>query len=355
MGPKLVSPVDNDSLRIAEGVPVRFIWERVNYANNYIFNLFLVGREQPLREVSSLNNNSVMIYFDTNTAGRFRWTVQGFSSPTETATGRDGLISQSYFNITSSSSSALGDQISWTVPRIANMQAYYGEVDSPIKLLSPVTGINIPGIQALRYPLSARWTSDVPLRNIQLIVSRTTDPVSDPGALVMDVNDASAVFPSLNEGIWYWIIRAETTELRGVTPGDPFWVNVLPIPPLPAPETIQPPDDSIIDLEQLTRDRNITFRWEEMEEANAYIFSLYMNETTPALLFTVSPQTELFHVLENLSILKDGEYFWQVEAVYINRNGVLEQRGVIVQHPFRIEVQQSPDIQTHRLGTTYGQ
>ena len=353
-GPRIETPAANEVLRVTEGVPIRFGWEQVNYANYFKFNLYLAGRDQPLREVSFISNNSVMVYFDPRTTGRFYWTVQGFITPTEIATGRNGLISQSYFYINPDSFSAQGDQVSWTVPRIANMQSYSGEVESPIKLISPASGINIPGMQALRYPLQARWSSDEPIQNIQLIVSRTTDPLSDPRAIVKSVRGTSAEFPPLGEGIWYWIIRADTYESRGATPGDPFWLNVLAIPQLPAPKSIQPLDQSIVDLEQLTRDRNITFLWDKVDGANAYIFSFFLDGPTPVLIFTEPPQTELSYVFENLSILNDGNYLWQVEAVNSNINGDIDQRGSTVQHPFTIEIQRSSNIQTRRQGTTYG-
>ena len=353
--PQLVAPAENERLIIQDGVAVKFEWNQVNYANYYQFNLFLQGREIPLRGISSLHNDSIYVYFDPNTQGQFTWTIQGFTSPTETTTGRNGLIARGHFGINPDIYSTGTDQISWTIPRIANMQAYAGEVDSPIKLMSPSQGINIPGIQALRSPPEARWVSDVPLMNVQLIVSRTTDPSSDPRSIVRNVNETSVTFPSLSEGVWYWIIRGDTSELRGTTPGDPFWFNVLPIPLLPVPHPVQPESKSIIGLAQLTRDRNITFQWNSVEGANAYIFSLYQDDTTPKLLFTAPPQTALSYIFENLSIFGNGDYFWQIEAVYRDRNGVIEQRGGTGQYPFSIEIQRSANLRTIPQGTLYGQ
>ena len=354
-GPRLISPAENQVLRAAEGVPIRFNWDRVAYANYYTFSLYLAGRELPMREVSSIHNNSVVVYFDARTSGRFIWTVRGFSTPTESTTGRIGLVSQGYFDINPDPGVVQGDQVSWTIPRIANIETYYGEVDSPIKLISPASGTNISGVQALRFPIEAWWASDLPLRNVQLFVSTTPDPSSDPGAYVRDAGGSSVVFPSLGEGIWYWTIRADTDEWQGVTPGNPFWFNVLSIPQFPPPTAIKPADESVIDLNQLTRDRNITFNWDAVDNANAYIFSLYVERNAPVLLYSTPPQTELSFVFDNLPILENGNYFWQVEAVYRNLSGAIEQRGVTVPHSFRIEIQRSSEFQTHSLGVTYGQ
>ena len=353
-GPRLSSPLENERVRIQEGVPTRFSWEPMNYADYYQFSLFLEGRELPLSEISSLQNNSVNVYFDPNTTGQFNWTIQGFTSPTGVSTGRIGLISRGQFSISPDRVSERMDQVSWTIPRIANLQSFAGDVSAPITLVSPRLGINIPGIQAWRSPPQALWTSVALLRNTQLIISRTADPLTDPMAIVKDASGNSAAFPSLGDGIWYWIIRGDTSELRGATPGEPFWFNVLPIPSLSAPMPIQPLDRAI-GIEQLTRDRNITFRWGRVDEANAYIFSLYHNGDPPRLIVSGSPQTTNSYVLEDLSLLNEGEYLWQVEAVFLNVNGVIEQRGRTDQNAFSIEIQRSDSLRTQSQGTLYGQ
>ena len=352
--PVLEFPRENERVRIEEGKAVNFSWARAGYENFYVFTLYLEGRAQPLSEISSLQNNSVMVYFDPATTGQFRWTVQGFKSPTETSTGRAGLISEGIFTIVSQSTSARSNGVAWTIPRIVNIQTRSGAVQSPITLVSPSSGITVPGLQALRTPLEARWTTNEPLKNVQLIVSQLQDPSSDPRAIVKYAGTSSVKFPSLSEGIWYWIIRGDTSDGRGATPGDPFWLKVLPIPLLPAFKPDQPKDNGIIDIVQLTRDRNITFRWEPVDGANAYIFSLFREQNPPALLFSSAPENVNSYVLDNLSILNEGGYLWQVEAVYQNNNGVIEQRGKIEQHRFAIMIQKSTDLQTHTQGTMYG-
>ena len=353
-GPKLVSPSENERLLVKEGEPTRFSWEPLSYANYYQFSLFLEERELPLSEISHLQNNSVNVYFDPNTAGRFSWTIQGFASPTLDATGRRGLITKGRFSVSPQTTSTTGE-ISWRIPRITNVQTFAGEVNSPITLISPASGINIPGLQALRFPLEARWRSGEPLRNVQLIVSRMTDPSSDPVAIVKNVSGTSAVFPSLSDGLWYWMIRGDTQDLRGATPGNPFWFNVLPVTLLPAPRSIEPVSGAVIGIEQLTRDRSIRFRWTMVDDANAYIFSIFQDGDPPKLLFSAPPQITFNHLFDNLALLNEGNYLWQVEAVSRNSNGVIEQRGTTIQTPFTIEIQRSDSLQTLNQGVLYGQ
>ena len=356
--PKLDSPANNERLRIEEGnSSVRFTWERMNYANYYEYNIFQEGRDTPLGEISSLQNNMVVVYFDPRTQGRFYWTVQGFSVPSEISSGRKGLIAESRFSI--SPPAGQTGQVAWTNPRITNMQTIEGTVQAPITLLFPVSGANVPGIQALRSPLEARWSTQESLTNVQLLVSRSTDPLTDPKAIVKDAGSSSASFPSLSEGLWYWIIRGDTQDARGATSANPFWFTVLPIPLLTAPSPIRPEEQSVINLVQLTRDRSIVFSWDTVADANAYIFSLFRSgaaETDPpALLITSAPEDVFTYVLNDLTILNHGNYLWQVEAIHRNDMGTIDQRGRIEQHNFSIDIQRSTDLQTQRQGTMYGQ
>ena len=353
--PALESPWENEKLKAEEGKAVTFAWERLSYASFFCFRLFLQGRELPLSEITSLRNNSVMVYFDANTAGQFFWTVQGFSAPTETATTRSGLIAKGHFSMSPQSSSFQDGMAAWSIPRITNIQSYAGDIQSPIRLVSPASGISIPGIQALRSPMTARWNADGPMRNVQLIVSRIPDPLSDSGAIVRNTNQSSATFPSLSEGIWYWTVTGDTSDQRGVTPGDPFWINVLPVSQLPSPAIIQPEDETIIDIARLTADRRVAFGWDEVPGANVYIFSLFRDVDPPILLASQSTENEPGYVLDNLSILNEGNFLWQVEAIYRNENGVVEQRGTIERHTFSVQIQHSTELQPRIQGTMYGQ
>ncbi|WP_148257709.1 hypothetical protein [Leadbettera azotonutricia] len=354
--PKMIFPGNNENLRVEEGKAIKFTWERAAYADYYTAAIFLEGRNTPLGEIDLLSNNEIDVYFDTRTAGRFRWTVQGFTRPTSDNSGRNGLVGEGRFTISPPPGiAALG--ANWAVPRINNMIVVPGQQAAPITLVSPASGVNIPGINALRSPQEARWTSTDPLMNVQLIVSRNPDPISDPRAIILDAGRSARAmpFPSLTDGIWYWTVRADTSDGRGVGPGSSSWFTVLPIPPLPSPEQTMPANDAVISLAQMTRDRNITFSWNEVEGANAYIFTLFGDGEQPRVLLTNPPDPQPSFILYDLNILDQDNYLWQVEAVYRNRNGVLEQRGIAERHPFAFDIQVSDDIQVNDQGTRYGQ
>lgn len=359
IAPELRTPAENENLHIETGKPVVFSWAKPFYADYFLFRLFLEGRSVPLAEISSLENTSILVSFDPTTTGRFRWTVQGFTSPGGSSNGRSGLIAQGHFSIPSKPGSTWNNEVAWSIPRIENIEIKHGDLFSPITLRSPGSGINIQGMTALHSSLEARWTTNEPIRNAQLIVSSTPNPSTDPRAIVIDATVAPVHFPVLREGIWYWTIRGDTIDMRGATAGEIFWFRVLPIPQLPAPRPLSPGKEAVIGIEQLTRDRKITFTWEEVSEANAYIFSLFRLGSSegalPNLVISTNPEAVLSYVLENLSVLNDGNYYWQVEAVALNESVGIEQRGIIEHNNFTIEIRHSSSMQTQIQGSMYGQ
>jgi len=118
---------------------------------------------------------------------------------------------------------------------------------------------------------------------------------------------------------------------------------------------MQPLNDSVIGIEQLTRDRHIMFHWDEVDGANAYLFSLFRVATPPVRLVSTDPDPVRAYIFDDLQRLSEGDYYWQVEAISVNARGNIEQRGITETHPFRIEIQRSTGFQTQSQGPMYGQ
>jgi len=359
--PAIESPSDYASVQILEGAPLLFSWHRETYADYYQFRLYVEGRDASLCEITLLRDNRLFVHFDPKTVGQFRWTVQAFVSATDESSMRAGMIRTGRFNILGEGLAAQiaqgGAGIGWSIPRIANMQSFSGEVRASITLLEPPTGITLNGLTALRTPPIARWSSDEPLSNTQLIVSHRTDPIGDPRAIVVNAGRSNSVrFPMLESGIWYWTIRADTIGERGVSSGDPFWLNVLPLPLFPAPLGAKPAEGENITLTRLTADKSIVFSWDMVPGASGYIFSLYADTNPPELIYAGEPVNSTTFVLDNLSLLQYDSYKWQVEAVSLTATGALDQRGVIEQHIFSLGIEQSANMQTRtQEGPLYGQ
>ena len=230
----------------------------------------------------------------------------------------------------------------------------YFSIHNPITLLLPRSGVSLSNNPLSPSPVI--WSTELPLQNSRVIFSREPEPAKDPRAIVQYVDQGKTTInlPPLGEGIWYWTVMGETPDGLSVSAAAPLWFTLLSLPPLSSPQYIQPGYNEVITLDQLMAERKITFKWERVLEANAYIFSLYGISEKQDLLFSSSPIPETSFELTDLSILKMDDYIWQVEAVSVNRNETIERRGIIQQQSFTIYVRRSDSLRTRNPGTVYG-
>ena len=230
----------------------------------------------------------------------------------------------------------------------------YFVIRHPITLLLPRTGVSLSNNPLSPSPVI--WSMELPLQNTRIIFSREPEPAKDPRAIVQHVEAGVKTInlPSLGEGIWYWTVLAETSDGKSVSAVAPYWFTLLSLPLLSSPRYLKPGYNEVITLNQLMAERRIRFEWEQVPEANAYIFSLYGVSGKQDLLFSSSPSNDTFFELTDLAILTMDDYIWQVEAVIISRNGTIERRGTIHQQSFMVYIQRSDSLRTINPSTRYG-
>ena len=230
----------------------------------------------------------------------------------------------------------------------------YFTIRNPVTLLLPRSGVSMSNSPLS--PTSVVWSTEFPLQNVKVIFSREPEPAKDPRAIVQHIDQGvtSINLPPLGEGIWYWTILGETPEGLNVSAAAPFWFTLLSLPLLPSPQYLKPSYNEVLTLEQLTDQRKITFEWEQVPEANAYIFSLYGISDKQELLISTSPLPETSFELTDLAILLMDDYIWQVEAVFLSRNGTIERRGVLQQQSFVVYIHRSDNLRTRNPATRYG-
>ena len=299
----------------------RLIWDEAVYAVRY-----MVVMEQKIENLDTyreiLRVNSEQTYLDINVPpGEYRFMVMSYNIL--------GLLDA---------------QTEWD----------YFTVHNPITLLQPRSGVALSNNPLS--PSSVIWSTEMPLQNSRVIFSREPDPTKDPRAIVQYVaQDTKSInLPALGEGIWYWTVLGDTSDGLSVSATVPLWFTLLSMPLLSSPQYIRPGSDEVITLKQLTADRKITFEWETVPEANAYIFSLFGYSDKQELLVFSSPSPETSFELTNLTILKVEKYIWQVEAVYVSRSGTIERRGILLPQTFDLNVQRSGTLRNMNPGTTYG-
>jgi hypothetical protein len=223
-----------------------------------------------------------------------------------------------------------------------------------LTLIAPAQNMVLPGLTALRQPTTFRWNTDEDIVFSRFVLSSNADPVS--GRPLIDIQNPGRTveIPRLAEGTWYWTIEGRSRDGRPITAVSPRQIRVQPVPLLPTPQNRQPAVGYIIGAEQL-RQKNIVFSWSRVEGANSYVLSI-LKDGFPGKqqIFMTEPMAELTYKFEDFSIFEaSGVFYWQVEAVFYNSAGRLEQRGMPGENTFMIDVPRPGRAQL-KSGTHYG-
>jgi len=125
---------------------------------------------------------------------------------------------------------------------------------------------------------------------------------------------------------------------------------------LPEAKNLLPATGQRIQFEDLRRTRRIDFSWSPVDGANAYIYTLYhkSDDGKRRRIIQTDPIKRTKYTLDNLTLLDRGTFVWQVEALNINRNGKIEQRGSITENTFIIDIPLSRAPEIEDIGVLYG-
>jgi hypothetical protein len=223
-----------------------------------------------------------------------------------------------------------------------------------LRLLTPSAGASLAGLAALREQTVFTWEYNGEAARSRFVLSRNANPLQGRPQ-VERLNPGTAVrLDRLEEGNWYWTVEIETPE-GSVVAGEPRQLQVLAIPILPAPANRQPANAHRIGIEELRNNRSIVFSWSAVPGANAYIFTLY-RETAGGReqIIRREPENATRWTLTDLSVLDEGTFIWQVEAVNRGRNNAVEQQGRAGENSFIIDVPPAARIQFEETGVLYG-
>jgi hypothetical protein len=103
-----------------------------------------------------------------------------------------------------------------------------------------------------------------------------------------------------------------------------------PAAPLPAPkkESMGPAPGYLVDLAEVRKNRSVTFTWDAVAGASAYIFTLYKDTASGTPIRTARTTTPSYTI--DISSLDNGNFLWHVEAISGSRRGqVAESRFTI--------------------------
>ena len=287
---------------------------------------FILSRNRNLSgpRIMDLNNPANTVELPALTPGDYYWTIQA-----RDAGGIDiGAERPSWFRV---------------LPPVAEA----------VTLVSPPDGTEVPGLDALRRPGTIRWSSAESARRVRFILSQNAD-LSRP-VLETANPPASVTLPRLAEGDYYWTIRAETEEGIDIS-ARPFLYRVLPLPLLAEAENRRPGNEYIFGAEQLRTNPSIAFAWDRVEGANSYTLTIFKEGAggEREQVHSAGALAAPGYTLRDLSVLDQGRFVWQVEALSRKPDGTVEQHGVVGENRFVVDLPQPRRGQLKESETLYG-
>ena len=192
-----------------------------------------------------------------------------------------------------------------------------------------------------------------------------------------DITFFSADNISLADGIWYWRVKpvfpsvytgegsfsnsscfhiqkrnnvnAETNLQEWLTEQMPYAAinetqNVREMAiaaerALGTPRNLEPARGRRFTTSDLQTQRSINFSWQAVSGANAYLITIYRQSgNRRRQIFISQPLARAGFSLDNLSILDNGTFIWQVEAIKRRADGTIEQRGTAAESVFIMDI-----------------
>jgi hypothetical protein len=167
--------------------------------------------------------------------------------------------------------------------------------------------------------------------------------------------DKSIQVNRLDEGQWYWTVEAQGVNGRASV-AVPRSLTVLSVLPLPAPGNRLPRNGHRFNTEEFRESSAIVFSWQAVPNANAYIFTIYQQTSDGRQqIIRRAPENRLSWTLEDFNRLgRQGTFIWQVEAVTMNRDGEIEQRGTPGENVLIMDIPRAGAVKVNEPGVLYG-
>jgi len=224
-----------------------------------------------------------------------------------------------------------------------------------LRLLLPKQKERLEGLAALKKQTVFTWECSGNVVSSRFVLSMNQNPLQGKPAVEIKNPGRTIRLDNLGEGVWYWNVEARTADGFTVSAPAARQLQVLPIPLLPQPGNITPRAGQRYGLDELRPLKNIVFEWKAVKGANAYTFALYQQtENGRQQIIARDPSAVTSFVLDNLKVLENGVFIWQVEALSIGRNAEIEQHGKVGEYTFVLAFPPPEPVQIEDIGELYG-
>ncbi|MCL2801209.1 MAG: hypothetical protein FWD28_05585 [Treponema sp.] len=120
---------------------------------------------------------------------------------------------------------------------------------------------------------------------------------------------------------------------------------------LPAPRGLVPARGHRFTMNDLYTQRNLSFSWQAVQGANAYILTIYQQiEGRRRQVYQTQALTRTNYVFEDLHLLDRGTFIWQVEPINREQSGLINQRGNRADSSFIMDILLPGAIQAEGTG-----
>ncbi|MCL1993320.1 MAG: hypothetical protein FWG66_10295 [Spirochaetes bacterium] len=335
-GPHLVSPITDSLYRFQWDIPrLRFQWDAIAEAASYIVEVSAFPDFANLQ--INRQTDAVFLVEESLGAGTWHWRVTPVFPPVYEGVG--GYSLPAFFSIEQGFPQGIELPIEEIVP--------------DVYLLSPEPGASLAGLTALRYRTVFLWEFDGEISESRFVLSRSPNPLAGVPAVQVTNPARTVIVNSINEGLWYWTVEVQTPS-GAVVAAAPRQLRVLPIPLLPEPSGRLPTDGHVIGIEDLRVSREILFSWNPVHGANAYVFSLFHDTGGRRELLRTQTLVGTSWLLEDVSVLYPGLFYWHIEAVNRSPGGVIQQRGRVGVNSFTLDVPSPGPVFIDDPGVLYG-
>ncbi len=328
--PVITEPVPGNNIIVRPESTVHYEWKPVHGADYYQFRLYKKSiNTTPVYENVQIINPYVTLDMNDLEENSYIVSIQAFSYEKVNTSRRTGIPGTYTFRV---------------------RKVY------PVTLSTPVENSVIPGETALLHPIIFKWKSKETPYYTRLILTKN-------GKKIVNLkNPRYDQKIQLREvGKYKWTVNAQTFDDNDMSAMNYGSFTVSPVPPLSSPKIESP--DQILDFDYFIQQKAINFKWEPVEDANAYLIKIL--DSKKHLVYTTEIKVPVSangqqsicstcYKFDKLKLLKKGTMYWTLTAEMYIKDNLLFRESKEIEQKIDIEL---PDIKipkSKNKGILYG-
>ncbi len=322
--PVITAPFAGQTVMVSQVRPVKVSWQSVEGADYYTVKLINKTKNIIIEESTAVKDLEASFRMENiaEKSDLFECSVQPVTEATDFSGIKRGTPSYADF-------------------RIRNAE--------PVKLIAPAANAKIDGLKAFREPVILSWQNGMDVPEKSQFILQKLQPAGNFKTLSVVENPSKQVsMADLGEGTYRWTVNASLLDGTLVNAEGYQTFVILPVPELNKPVLTEPSMNFVMDARFLRKNRTLRFRWNAVEGATDYTFSLYKKIPGAAggsgggvkmqHIITEKTGKNTFVNFKDLKLLDAGEFEWQVTAFSYDKKGRQEQHSKVSVSNFSIKI-----------------